>query len=104
MNLIASASSPDCSAGIESMRIYTAPGDGVYTTDSNHLDANLTLAAGFNSSSNVRRKKRPRNIVTNEPRLRMKPLALLYRPGCLCLQSKYCFCSSLLRTLKSLWS
>jgi hypothetical protein len=46
VNFIASASSPDCSAGIASMRIYTAPGDGVYTTDSNHLDVNLTLAAG----------------------------------------------------------
>jgi hypothetical protein len=46
VNFTASARSPDCSAGIAAMRIYTAPGDGAYTTDSNHLDVNLTLAAG----------------------------------------------------------
>lgn len=46
VNFTASASSPDCSAGIAAMRIYTAPGDGAYTTDSNHLDVNLSLAAG----------------------------------------------------------
>jgi hypothetical protein len=46
VNFSASASSPDCPAGIAAIRIYTAPGDGVYTTDSNHLDVNLTRAAG----------------------------------------------------------
>ncbi len=46
VNFTASASSPDCAAGIAAMRIYTAPGDGPYTTDSNHLDVNLNLAAG----------------------------------------------------------
>jgi 6-phosphogluconolactonase (cycloisomerase 2 family) len=46
VNFTASASSPDCSAGIAAMRIYTSPGNGVYTTDADHLDVNLTLAAG----------------------------------------------------------
>jgi 6-phosphogluconolactonase (cycloisomerase 2 family) len=46
VNFRASASSPDCSAGIAAMRIYTAPGNGAYTTDSNRLDVNLSLAAG----------------------------------------------------------
>src|ERR1700733_4466998 len=46
VNFTASASSPDCSAGIAAMRIYTAPGQSAYTTDSDKLDENLTLAAG----------------------------------------------------------
>jgi 6-phosphogluconolactonase (cycloisomerase 2 family) len=37
---------PDCSSGIAAMRIYTAPGVGAYTTDSNSFDVNLNLAAG----------------------------------------------------------
>ncbi len=46
VNFTASASSPDCSSGIAAMRIYTAPSQSAYTTDSNKLDVNLTLAAG----------------------------------------------------------
>jgi 6-phosphogluconolactonase len=46
VNFTASASSPDCSAGIAAMRIYTAPGDGAYTTDSDSLNVNLSLAPG----------------------------------------------------------
>ncbi len=46
VNFTASASSPDCSAGIAALRIYTAPGQGAYTTYSDKLDVNLTLAAG----------------------------------------------------------
>lgn len=46
VNFTASASSPDCSAGIASMRIYTAPSQSAYTTDSDKLDVNLTLSAG----------------------------------------------------------
>jgi 6-phosphogluconolactonase len=46
VNFTASASSPDCAAGIAAMRIYTAPGDGAYTTDSASLNVNLSLAAG----------------------------------------------------------
>jgi 6-phosphogluconolactonase (cycloisomerase 2 family) len=46
VNFTASASSPDCSAGIAAMRIYTAPSQSAYTTDSNKLDVSLTLAAG----------------------------------------------------------
>jgi hypothetical protein len=42
----ASASSPDCSTGIAAMRIYTAPGNGVYTADSSTLDVNLPMAPG----------------------------------------------------------
>jgi 6-phosphogluconolactonase len=46
VNFTASASSPDCSAGIAAMRIYTAPGNGAYTTDSSSLNVNLPLAPG----------------------------------------------------------
>jgi 6-phosphogluconolactonase (cycloisomerase 2 family) len=46
VNFTASASSPDCSAGIAAMRIYSAPGNGSYTTDSNSLNVNLSLAPG----------------------------------------------------------
>ncbi len=46
VNFIASASSPDCPSGIAAMRIYTAPGVGAYTTDSDSLNVDLSLAAG----------------------------------------------------------
>ncbi len=46
VNFTASASSPDCSKGIVAMRIYTAPGNGAYTTDSSSLNVNLSLAPG----------------------------------------------------------
>ncbi len=46
VNFTATASSPDCSAGIAAMRIYTAPHVGAYTVDSNSLDVNLSLAPG----------------------------------------------------------
>jgi hypothetical protein len=37
----ATASSPDCAAGISAMRIYTAPKVGVYTTNAAQLDVNI---------------------------------------------------------------
>jgi len=46
VNFIASASSPDCDKGIAAMRIYTAPGVGAYTTDSDSLNVDLALTAG----------------------------------------------------------
>jgi 6-phosphogluconolactonase (cycloisomerase 2 family) len=46
VNFIASASSPDCASGIAAMRIYTAPGVGAYTTDSDSLNVDLPLGAG----------------------------------------------------------
>jgi 6-phosphogluconolactonase (cycloisomerase 2 family) len=46
VNFTASASSPECSAGIAAMRIYTAPSVGAYTVDSNSLNVNLSLAPG----------------------------------------------------------
>ncbi len=46
VNFIASASSPDCSKGIAAMRIYTAPGVGAYTTDSDSLNVDIPLGAG----------------------------------------------------------
>ena len=46
VNFTATASSPECSAGIAAMRIYTAPSVGAYTVDSNSLNVNLSLAPG----------------------------------------------------------
>ncbi len=46
VNFIASASSLNCAKGISAMRIYTAPGVGAYTTDSDSLNVDLNLAAG----------------------------------------------------------
>jgi 6-phosphogluconolactonase len=46
VNFIASASSPDCAKGIAAMRIYTAPGVGAYTTDSDSLNVDIPLASG----------------------------------------------------------
>ena len=46
VHFIASASSPACSKGIAAMRIYIAPGDGVYTVDSKKLDTNINMAPG----------------------------------------------------------
>ncbi|HEY3973089.1 MAG TPA: beta-propeller fold lactonase family protein [Candidatus Sulfotelmatobacter sp.] len=46
INFVASASSPNCASGIAAMRIYAAPGDGVYTVDASQLNTNISLAAG----------------------------------------------------------
>jgi polyvinyl alcohol dehydrogenase (cytochrome) len=42
----ASAASPNCSKGVASMRIYTAPGVAAYTVDASSLNTSLTLSAG----------------------------------------------------------
>lgn len=46
VNFSASASSPDCPGGIAAMRIYAAPGDGVYTVVASQLNTSVNLAAG----------------------------------------------------------
>jgi len=46
VHFVASASAPNCSAGIAAMRIYTAPGVAAYTVNSASLDAYLKLANG----------------------------------------------------------
>ncbi len=46
VNFTATASSPDCIGGISAMRIYIAPGLGVYTVDAAQLDVNVNLADG----------------------------------------------------------
>jgi hypothetical protein len=46
VNFSALASSPDCAAGIAAIRVYTAPGVGAYTTDSDSLNVDLSLASG----------------------------------------------------------
>jgi nicotinamide mononucleotide (NMN) deamidase PncC len=43
---VASATAPSCSAGIASMRIYTAPGVAAYTVNSGSIDTYLTMANG----------------------------------------------------------
>jgi 6-phosphogluconolactonase (cycloisomerase 2 family) len=50
VNFTASASSPDCSAGIAAMRIYTAPGVDAYTAESNTLNVNINLPVGSYST------------------------------------------------------
>ena len=42
----ATAASPNCSKGIDSMLIYTAPGVLAYSTKGSSLNTMLTLAAG----------------------------------------------------------
>jgi hypothetical protein len=46
VHFVASATAPNCSAGIASMRIYTAPGVAAYTVNSSSLDTYLTMANG----------------------------------------------------------
>src|SRR5450631_660626 len=46
VSYVASAASPGCSSGIAAMRIYTAPGVGAYTIDSNTLNTNINLPTG----------------------------------------------------------
>jgi 6-phosphogluconolactonase len=46
VNFTASASSPECSAGIAAMRIYTASGVDAYTVDSNSLNVSINLPLG----------------------------------------------------------
>jgi hypothetical protein len=46
VHFVASATAPNCSAGIASMRIYTAPGVTAYTVNSSSLDTYLTMANG----------------------------------------------------------
>ena len=50
VNFAATASSPDCSAGINAMRIYPSPGDGAYTVDAASLDVNMNLIPGTYSA------------------------------------------------------
>lgn len=47
VHYIASASSPQCSQGIASMRIYTAPHVSVYTVKSDHLDVGISIGPGY---------------------------------------------------------
>jgi hypothetical protein len=46
VHFVASATAPSCSAGIASMRIYTAPGVAAYTVNSGSIDTYLTMANG----------------------------------------------------------
>ena len=46
VSYVASAASPGCSKGIAAMRIYTAPGLGAYTINSNTLNTNVNLPTG----------------------------------------------------------
>lgn len=46
VHVAASAENPDCAAGINAIRIYTAAGISSYTVNSNKLDAYLTLQPG----------------------------------------------------------
>lgn len=44
VHFVASASSPTCANGISAMRIYTAPHNAAFNTNSNHLDTMIKLA------------------------------------------------------------
>jgi hypothetical protein len=46
VHFVASATAPNCSAGIASMRIYTAPGVAAYTVNSASLDTYLSMSKG----------------------------------------------------------
>ena len=46
VHFVASATAPNCSAGVAAMRIYTAPGVGAYTVDAASLDTYLKMANG----------------------------------------------------------
>jgi hypothetical protein len=46
VHFVASATAPNCSAGIASMRIYTAPGVAAYTVNGSSLDTYLSMANG----------------------------------------------------------
>jgi hypothetical protein len=46
VHFVASATAPNCSAGIASMRIYTAPGVAAYTVNASSIDTYLTMANG----------------------------------------------------------
>jgi polyvinyl alcohol dehydrogenase (cytochrome) len=46
VQFIASAASPNCSKGVASMRIYTAPGVSAYTVYASSLNTSITLSAG----------------------------------------------------------
>src|SRR5579872_6061868 len=47
VHYIASAYSPQCSQGIATMRIYTAPHISVYTVKSDHLDVGISIGPGY---------------------------------------------------------
>src|SRR5579871_954075 len=47
VHYIASASSPQCSQGIASMRIYSSPHISVYTVKSDHLDVRISIGPGY---------------------------------------------------------
>lgn len=46
VHFVASATAQNCSAGIASMRIYTAPGVAAYTVNSSSIDTYLSMANG----------------------------------------------------------
>lgn len=46
VHFVASATAQNCSAGIASMRIYTAPGVAAYTVNSASLDTYLSMSNG----------------------------------------------------------
>jgi hypothetical protein len=46
VHFVASATSPNCGAGIASMRIYTAPGVAAYTVKGSSIDTYLSMANG----------------------------------------------------------
>jgi hypothetical protein len=46
VHFVASATAPNCSAGVAAMRIYTAPGVSAYTVDAASLDTYLKMANG----------------------------------------------------------
>jgi len=46
VHFVASAASPNCSKGVASMRIYSAPGVNAYTVDASSLNTSINLAAG----------------------------------------------------------
>jgi polyvinyl alcohol dehydrogenase (cytochrome) len=46
VQFVASAASPNCSKGVASMRIYTAPGVNAYTINGSSLNTSITLSPG----------------------------------------------------------
>jgi 6-phosphogluconolactonase (cycloisomerase 2 family) len=50
VNFTAAATSQDCSAGINAMRVYPSSGDGAYTVFSDEINVDLNLTAGSYSA------------------------------------------------------
>src|ERR1700732_3299101 len=46
VSFVATGSSPECSKGVKSMNIYTAPGTLAYSVDGPNLNTTLTLSPG----------------------------------------------------------